>query len=375
MPRLDSLTGLRWWAAFAVFAHHMTNLAPLPIAGPLAYGSYGVTFFFVLSGFVLTWSARPDVDSRTFWLRRFARIYPSAFVALILAIPVFYSFSPAADEWWVKPVSIPILLLSVFLLQGWSRDPVILFSGNPAAWTLSCEAFFYALFPGLNRLLVKMRRRGALLFALGAFIVALALRLVVVVAPDSFAADLPWPISRATEFIIGMGLAWAIRCGWRPRIPVWFTYAVTAVALGYFTLVPVYVGGSSPFAAALPFANEIIIALCALMIVAVALRDLRGRRSLLRRRGLVVLGEWSYAFYLVHATVIYGALHFVAPQPVGWSNLVWYAVVLVVALVVAAGLHYLVERPFERALRRWWDRRRAAAVVARREAEPAPASH
>lgn len=28
-PRLDSLTGLRWWAAFGVFAYHMANLAPL----------------------------------------------------------------------------------------------------------------------------------------------------------------------------------------------------------------------------------------------------------------------------------------------------------------------------------------------------------
>src|SRR5688572_8242322 len=129
MPRLHSLTGLRWWAAFAVFAHHMSNLAPLPIAGPLAYGWHGVTFFFVLSGFVLTWSARPDVNSRTFWWRRFARIYPSHFVALILAIPVFYALTASADDWWVRSFSIPIFLLSVVLLQGWSRDPMILFSG------------------------------------------------------------------------------------------------------------------------------------------------------------------------------------------------------------------------------------------------------
>ena len=133
---------------------------------------------------------------------------------------------------------------------------------------------------------------------------------------------------------------------------------------------PRYLGASSPLASALPFANEIIIALCALMIVAVALRDLRGGRSMLRRRGLVVLGEWSYAFYLVHATVIYGALSFIGPQPAAWSNIGWYAVLLVVALVFAAGLHYLVERPFERALRRWWDRRRAAGTPSTRKSQP-----
>ena len=352
----------------------MTNLAPLPLAGSLSYGAYGVTFFFVLSGFVLTWSARPNVSSRTFWLRRFARIYPSHFVALILAIPVFYSFSPAAEDWWIKPFSMPIILLSVVLLQGWSRDPAILFSGNPAAWTLSCEAFFYTLFPWLNPLLVKLRQRGALLFTLGAFVVALILRVVVIIAPGSLVAQLPWPVFRATEFFIGMGLAWAIRCGWRPRIPVVLTYVLGAVAIAYLTLVPAYIGAGTVLTAAVPFANEIIIALCALMIVAVALRDLRGRSSLLRRRPLVMLGEWSYAFYLVHATVIYGVLYFVPSQPPGWSNLLWYGGMLVIALVVAAGLHYLVERPFERSLRRWWDRRHAAAQPSPQQAEPVAAS-
>src|SRR5690349_6614625 len=57
--RIESLTGLRWWAAFFVFTHHMGYLAPLPIREFLKLGTSGVTFFFVLSGFVLTWSARP----------------------------------------------------------------------------------------------------------------------------------------------------------------------------------------------------------------------------------------------------------------------------------------------------------------------------
>ena len=78
LPRVESLTGLRWWAAFFVFSHHMTNLAPLPIYKFLKYGTSGVTFFFVLSGFVLTWSAQPGTKIRTFYRRRFARIWPAA---------------------------------------------------------------------------------------------------------------------------------------------------------------------------------------------------------------------------------------------------------------------------------------------------------
>lgn len=143
MPRADFLTGLRWWAAFGVFCYHMANLAPLPVQAVFDYGNFGVTFFFVLSGFVLTWAWSPTTPATTFWWRRVARIYPAHLVALLLAIPVFYSTAPDPDQWWVKPFG-AVLLLSIPLLQGWSRDPAVLFSGNPAAWTLTCEMFFYA---------------------------------------------------------------------------------------------------------------------------------------------------------------------------------------------------------------------------------------
>lgn len=43
--RLDALTGLRWWAAFAVFAFHARKFAPLPGYSLMAYGNYGVSFF------------------------------------------------------------------------------------------------------------------------------------------------------------------------------------------------------------------------------------------------------------------------------------------------------------------------------------------
>ncbi len=210
VTRLDSLTGLRWWAAFAVFIFHMRNLAPLPIGDLAALGNYGVAFFFILSGFVLTWSARPTVNASTFWWRRFARIWPAHLVALLLAIPVFYSFSPDPSQPWVKPVSVGILLLSVVLLQGWSRDPAILFSGNPAAWTLTCEAFFYALHPAINRVVRTLNSRGALVVAGAVVAASLIAKVVIVFVPESGLGGVPWPVARLNEFVLGMLIARAI---------------------------------------------------------------------------------------------------------------------------------------------------------------------
>jgi len=363
MPRIDALTGMRWWAAFYVFTYHMLVFAPLPqgIADFLIHGDLGVTFFFVLSGFVLTWSASPKVSQSTFYVRRFARIYPSHFVALLLAIPVFYSFNPAPEQWWVKPVDVGILALSFVLLQGWSRDPVVLFSGNPAAWTLTCEMFFYALHPYVSKLLTRLGTRGSLIFAGAAVSFAVLYRLLALLFPGAWFAILPLPLTRVTEFATGMGLAWAFRCGWRPRLPVTVALVVILGSLAAFAYLPVLAPTAWITHATLAFFNEIFIVACAVVIVALAARSLSGRRTVFASRVMVLLGEWSFTFYLLHATIMYFVLeHFGARTP-GWQNLGWYAVFLLLALVAAAGLHYGVERPLERRLRAWKENRAAVA--------------
>ena len=80
--RLDSLTGLRWLAALLVFGNHALVVAEgtaLDAARPLMRaGVVGVSFFFVLSGFVLAWSNSTAVPATTFYRRRFARIGTSS---------------------------------------------------------------------------------------------------------------------------------------------------------------------------------------------------------------------------------------------------------------------------------------------------------
>jgi len=351
-PRLDSLTGLRWWAALAVFAHHMTNFAPLPVHGALKLGAQGVAFFFVLSGFVLTWSARPGVPVSTFYFRRFARIWPAHMVALLLAIPVFVGPPADTDNSWVRPLS-AVLLLSVLLLHGWSRNDDVVFSGNPASWTLSLEAFFYLTHPWIDRVLGRAGRR----VALGVLLALPVLAAVLYLARSEIPAleGLPRPVLRLWEFCLGMTLAHATRLGWRPLIPV-------PLALGALAVV-----GAGIFLG--PLAPVVIPTACALVICAYGTRELRGiadgsgRGA--PRRWLIALGEWSYAFYLVHATVVYACRAAFGLQPVGWTNLLVYAAVLVPSIVLAWALHAFVERPVEKRLRRWKDDRDRSRVGVR----------
>ena len=260
-----------------------------------------------------------------------------------------------------------MLSLSVPLLQGWWRRDAILFSGNPAAWTLTCEAFFYLLHPFAAALLVRMQKRGALIAAGGVVLVALATRLEIVLQPGGWIAGLPWPVLHLNEFLLGMCIAWALRCGWRPRVPV--PIAVSAV-LGWFAVLTLLtttrpasrwtllVGDATQDAATVLFST---------LIVATAVAELRGRVAFLSLRPLVALGEWSYAFYLVHATLLYIALTLLGPRTSGWANLGWAAVMLALATAVAASLHLGVDKPLEARLRRW----QAARRESKARSEPA----
>jgi len=364
--RLDSLTGLRWWAAFAVFLYHMHVFAPLPgpITTVLLNGYLGVTFFFVLSGFVLTWSARPNLPVSTFYWRRFARIWPAHMVALLLAIPVFYTIFVVPEGSFLKPFDLGILLLSVVLLQAWWANPMILFSGNPAAWTLTCEAFFYALHPWISRVLVPMAKRGALLLGAGVVLYAFVYRVVVLVFPETGLAAVPVPVQRLPEFVLGMALAWAMRSGWRPRIHPIVGIGSMAAVIGLL-LFSGRLLGESPLTAVLRgLTNEFFTIACGLAILSLASHALRGKRLWFASRWQVRLGEWSFAFYLVHATFIYLALRIFGYQEASWRNLLWFAVLFAVDLVAAWALHTFVERTLEKRMRRWKDARdRARGTV------------
>jgi len=370
--RLNAITGLRWWAAFAVFAHHFMNLAPLPpiVAGYAKFGSLGVTFFFVLSGFVLTWSWSERTDRGTFYFRRFARIYPLHLLALLLAIPVFYRVVADPDSPWIKPLDIGILLLSLVVLQGWSRDPTVLFSGNPAAWTLTVEAFFYAMHPFAIAPLRRLRLRGTLIVAVSVVALAFLFRALIIAVPATGLGGWPWPLAHFHEFALGMCIAWAYRLGWRLRLSPWIWIGLL---FAYASLLLVLRRPETQAIANLAggYVTEIVTVLFALLIASVATLDIEGRSGWAASRPLVALGEWSFAFYLVHATLIYPIREIFGYQNAGyWRSAFWLVVTLALSILVSWLLHAFVEKPVEKRLRAWQQNRRARRASVAAEALP-----
>lgn len=351
LPRLESLTGLRWWAAFVVFVHHFNVFAPIPLVRDAAvFGTTGVSFFFVLSGFVLTWSYfEADTAPRFYW-RRFARIWPLHLVTTLLAIPVFYGTSAAFQ----KPFDLSTILLTVVLLQAWAMSPAVYFGGNPASWSLSDEAFFYSIFPAVIRRFLRRRVWQLALIALACVVLTWVLYLALTHYPPEHRwvtkLAIASPLYRVLEFLLGMATASAIRLGWRCRVPVWAAIALLAVVVLALTA---WAGHPwwSTVARPVSIGNQVTGPVYALIIAAVATRDLTRGGSWFSSPVLVRLGQWSYAFYLVHATIIYSAMWAFGKQGAGWSNAIWLLPLLPAGIAAAAALYHWVEHPVERRLR------------------------
>src|SRR5438270_13969844 len=94
-PRLPALTSLRFFAALHVMFFHLYAMRVTDWTGwrrqISSIGYVGVSFFFVLSGFILvyTYADRP-ISAVEFWRARFARIYPSYLFSLVFTAPFFF---------------------------------------------------------------------------------------------------------------------------------------------------------------------------------------------------------------------------------------------------------------------------------------------
>ncbi|MER6694099.1 acyltransferase family protein [Streptomyces minutiscleroticus] len=356
---LPSLTGARFCAALLVFLYHTTLLSnPIAPASAQTFfgdpgqaedlawffgscGYIGVSFFFVLSGFVLTWSHRPQDTAPRFWRRRLLKIFPNHLVTWVLAMILFAGAYTPVESW----------LPNLFLLHSFLSDPQTFSGVNPPAWSLCCELLFYALFPLLIRPVLRIPERllwwGAGAAVAGIVVMDLIGRYLVADTPRvpqlplSFTQmwfSYAFPPPRMFEFVLGMVLARMALSGRLPRIrPVWV--AALAVA-GYAAALTV----PAPFSFTLATIVPIAAIICSLTTA-----DLSDRRTLLSSRPAVWLGEISFAFYLVQGiTLFYVRERFLTGSYDLPAALLLEAVVFLLTLAAAYALHRAVEQPVMR---------------------------
>src|SRR5690606_26695369 len=115
-------------------------LSKFPFSELLRFAPTGVSYLYVLSGFVMVlvyFRPNEKFNIAEYWRARFYRIYPLYIIAFLL-ICFYYLDSMLV----IKPQKV---MANVFVLQAWI--PAYSQSFNYASWSMTVEFFFYAVFP------------------------------------------------------------------------------------------------------------------------------------------------------------------------------------------------------------------------------------
>ena len=293
---IDALTSLRFFAAFYVLFLHsgtsaliLTGRMPKLAENFLLNGYLGVSFFFVLSGFILTYVYRGAMAGEgampRFFLARFARIYPVYLLSLLLLLPLV----PCAGAAACGPQFV-LLQMWLPLGSGWWQNT------NGPAWTLSVELLFYLAFPWLLAALGRLSARQLMLAAMAICALMVAGRLPAISGMDQaaypFMAHIPAPVLRLPEFAYGICLGLIFLAGSRrgdlpfaPHLAIAATVAALCASRSLWV---------APLAAIL--FGIVIFAVAAWMRPGLLAR-------LLSSRAMVLLGGASYSLYVMQSPV------------------------------------------------------------------------
>jgi peptidoglycan/LPS O-acetylase OafA/YrhL len=185
-------------------------------AGVTTFLTHGVSFFFVLSGFILThvYTSKSPASYAGFIRDRLARLWPVHIFALCLLVAFVRqdAVTFSGEGLFDKTVQ---LGLNLSLIQSIFPFEKIMFSWNAVSWSISTELFFYLAFPFL---VVGIRNNWRIKLVLAALVSAVYVVAMMAFSHTQAGQDLGIdmhyaaysnPLFRGVEFVLGMSL-WVV---------------------------------------------------------------------------------------------------------------------------------------------------------------------
>lgn len=338
--RLDGLQVARGVAAVSVV---LTHAVAHPFAGApdIAHllGRYGVTLFFLISGYIMVLTTGAQTfDPIAFMRRRILRVVPiyylanAVLLAAVIVVPSAFKSTVFKPEYFLKSLA--------FVPTRWLFDADYIFPFFRLGWTLNYEMFFYVCFAACAALSLKGR-----IITITAVFVALVALGATLVDVDGSAAAVFYTRVDVLAFVIGMWMAAFARRDVAP-LPSWVNHALGLLSMVALVGIAVFY---SRIRADL-WTQLVLDAVCFIHLRLIILRyDAHGATA---SRFALLIGDASYSIYLFHMFAV-GIIVAVANRLGG----IWLFVAMPVAMVagVSAGVvvYKLVEVPLTRGLRRF----------------------
>lgn len=284
----------------------------------------------------MVWSAKDTDTLGDFYLRRFAKIYPTHFLTWLIAF-IIGAVSIYQYKLWSS---------NLLLVNTWFNDVHYFFVGNRPSWSLCIEAMFYLSFPLLYRIMKTIPEKHDLFALLLVTMASLAVQVAIYlwVVPNKMMGAFPisqhhywisyiFPPARIFEFLAGMFAARLLINGRAIMLSKTVSLALLVVTYIASMYIPYQFSMSVVF----------IIPIC-LLITSCAGDDLKIRKTVLNSPTSVWLGEISYAFYMVHFLVLFYFLNLTAGRK---FNLAEGTELIAVALVLSIAFAAFLYKHFE----------------------------
>jgi peptidoglycan/LPS O-acetylase OafA/YrhL len=345
--QLVQLTSLRFFAALGVVFSHLGFLRTIdnpirPIAETFFYEGYsGVSFFFVLSGFIICHAyekrlKEKSISIKKYILLRLLRIYPLH----VFIIPfVFYLFFRNIPDY------ITCIAFNITLLQSWIPIPMYYFSLNAVSWSLSVELFFYLIFI----FIYKVRNITLIKIALIWFIIiAVSLAVVIYQGNDKYVVNGElnighWvfyinPIFRLLDFIVGILI---YRCTNNKKEDNYLD--IKEVISILLLIVAMYVFTTYKFPEVLR-AQILYLPIMAFIIYSFS----KGKGVIskyLKNKYFIMLGKASFSLYITHQPII-NIAYTIYQKKEQFFSLVMFAILLTIFCILFSIFFFkIIEEP------------------------------
>lgn len=356
------LNGLRFFAAIAVvithieLIKHQCGFSDIWKENMLVFelGSLGVIFFFVLSGFLITYllmqekAVKETVAVKKFYIRRILRIWPMYYLVVLLGFLVLPHIhvidnpylNKFLDSNFAPNFTLYLLFLPNLAFAAYAAVPHI-----GQTWSIGVEEQFYLLWP----LIVKYSKNvlRALLMVIGILVV---LKVIVLVLyrqmPDNTTIKIIKPFLAMTKMesmaIGGIGAYFLFKGNekikWLMNNGIMISSLIIIVLLVYFTP---------------PVIQDAIYLVYSVLFLVIILNVSSNPNSILKleNRAFKMLGNISYGIYMYHLIVIafvFAGLNYIGMQidDSFMSQLIVYTSTIVLTVFVSVLSYSYFEKPF-----------------------------
>ncbi|WP_454699202.1 acyltransferase family protein [Arthrobacter humicola] len=331
--RFLALDGLRAISILLVFTAHPAS----QVFWPMLHGAAGVTYFFVLSGFLITTLLlREEVrngatDLRAFYIRRVFRIYPMYFAILALYCVVILILGMQSERRDAFVENIPYFIL-FFPEHSMFFNPNSFSIPFNASWSIGIEEKFYLVWPVLGFVLLRSWKVGRLpvLIAMGVSLFVLG-----------FAGG-GWDVVTPYQHIV-YGAIVAVLLQHRPTYDRLAVIGQPRVLMAITILTVALQFGTAAILPGQPLYGAFGVVVATLLAGLVTTKS----RAVgwLSSRPMVYLGALSYVIYLTHNFVINGA-EMLVPERWGFpGSLLSTMLAFAAAVLVAHFIHKYFEEP------------------------------